>query len=233
MERRGTRRWIGAALVLGLLGASPASAQFRWPWEKPEKDEKKEKVEPAETPTSTRTRTQPQIPPRTDAQFSGEDEDREMLPRLAAYYREQLDLSDRALASSRNAEVKDLAERLNGDAERALGVINERARELNLALAPHVRAGLADKLRQAGGRRGLGTRPGDDRNEKWNAQEDIAFLDEVMANVAEVRADFASYKEQEREDEFRKDLARLFDDELVPLHDDAKALHDRIRNESR
>lgn len=222
MRRTGTRRWIGAAVVLGLLGAAPASADIRWPWEKPKKDDKKkERVEP--TPTTSRT--------EREAAFRGDARDREMLPKLAKYYQEQLDLSDRAITATRNADVKRFAQRLNDDAERALGIINERARELKLELEPHVRADLADKLRrQAGGRQGLGTRR-PDRN--WDADQDVAFLRDVMANVKDVRSDFADYKAQEQKGEFHDELARLFDDDLVPLHEDAKKLHDRIRNESR
>lgn len=210
-----TARWIGAAVVGGLLlSASPAGAvDWRWPWEKPK--DKKEKKEKPETPPLERQR---------GTKFTGRPEDREMLPRLARFYGEQLDLADRAVSDARDPEVKAFGRRLQRQSERALGVVNEQARSVGLDLKPHVRASLAEKVRQSG-------RLGRTR-QRAKTMTDLEILRGVMENIEEIRPEFAEYKEGS-DPETAKKLGRLFDDELVPNYDEAKALHDRVRNETR
>lgn len=211
-------RWIGAALVGGLLlGASPAgAADWRWPWEKPK--EKKEKVEPQRGKTTREPSPQGSPAP----QFTGRAEDREMLPRLAKFYETQLDLADRAIASTSDPEVKQFARQLQRESEQALGTVHEMARDVGLPLRPHVRAALAERLEQSG-RPGRAAKP---------QVTDEQVLQSLMENMQQIRADFAAYKEG-ADRETSKQLGTLFDDQLVPNYDEAKALHDRVRNETR
>lgn len=201
-------RWVGAVL-LGclLLGAGPATAaDWRWPWEAPEKKEKKEKKSEAK-PVLQAT-----------------EEDREMLPRLADYYQRQLDLADRGIQSE-DARVRSFARKLQRESERALGILNEQSRKRGLAVKPHVRAAVSERLRQAGR---IGAKP-----RTTPDATDLEFLRAVMSNMKEIRPEFADYKEQQADRAFAQELDRLFDDELVPDYDEAKLLHDRVRNEER
>lgn len=221
-------KWIGT-LVLGglLLGATPAAADVRWPWEKPKsKTEKKEK-----TPTTTRTKTDVPAPAATPApKTEARAEDRDMLPKIAAYYQEQLDLADAAVRDAKDPQVKAFAEKLQGESERALGVINENARDMGIVIKPHVRVSLAEKLRQSGRAGRLG-RP--EQTQPQDSASDLEFLRQVMANIQEIRPEFATYKEQNTNRDMQQELGRLFNDELVPRYDEAKALHDRVRNAAR
>jgi hypothetical protein len=218
-------RWMGAALVGGLLlGASPAgAADFRWPWEKPkdnkEKVEQKDKVE-------QKGKEKPALKTTPAPEFTGRAEDREMLPRLATFYGKQLDLADRAVASTTDPEVKRFAGQLQRQSENALGIINERARKIGLSMKPHIRASLAERLNQSGRNR--------DINVKKQAGKvtDQEVLQSLMENIQQIRPDFAAYKEG-ADRETSQQLAKLFDDELVPNYDKAKSLHDRVRNEAR
>lgn len=211
-------RWIAAALVGGLLlGASPAgAADWRWPWEKPK--EKKEKVEPQKGKTTREPRAR-----GTPAPFTGRAEDREMLPRLAKFYETQLDLADRAVASTDDPEVKQFTRQLQRQSEQALGTVHEMAREVGLPMRPHVRAALAERLEQSG-------RPGEAKKAETMTDEQV--LQSLMENMQQIRADFAAYKEG-ADRETSQALGKLFDDQLVPNYDEAKALHDRVRNETR
>lgn len=220
-------RWVGIAAVGGLLlGANPARADVRWPWES-DKKEKKEKTEPTTKTTTTRV-------PRPGAtpapKFTGTAQDQQMLPRLAEYYQRQLDLSDRALDAT-NPQVRSFAQKLQRESERALGVINEEARSKGLVLEPHVRVAVVDRLRQAGRSRGLGTAPAPAPAPA--ATTDQEFLSAVLANIQQIRPDFAAYKEQNSDRALGQELGRLFNDELVPGYEEAKALHDRVRNDAR
>ena len=223
MNRHAT--WIGAALVGGLLlGAAPANADVRWPWESPDKKEKKERNPVPPKTSATRV---PGPGAKATPAFNGTAQDQEMLPRLTGYYQKQLDLADRSVQSG-DAEVRSFALKLQRESERALGILNEEARSKGLALRPHVRASVNDRLQQAGrtgGLRGVPNAPA--------APPDIEFLTAVMANIKEIRPDFADYKAQHSDRAVAQELRRLFDDELVPDYDEAKALHDRIRNQAR
>lgn len=219
-------RWVGTMLLGGmLLGASPAAADIRWPWEKP-----KSKSEKKEEPTTTRTRTN--VPPATPTAAPTVEAralDREMLPQIAAYYQKQLDLADAAVRDAQDPQVKAFAEKLQRESERALGVINENARDRGILLKPHVRVSLAEKLRQSGRLRQTPRAP---EPGTADVTSDIEFLRETMANIQEIRPQFATYKEQSGS-EMHDELARLFDDELVPNFDEAKGHHDRVRNMTR
>jgi hypothetical protein len=153
-----------------------------------------------------------------------------MLPKLAAYYQEQLDLADAAVRDTQDPKVKAFAEKLQRESERALGVINEDARSMGILIKPHVRVSLAEKLRQSGRLRQTPDRS--PAPEAKDASSDLEFLREVMANIQEIRPQFATYKENSRR-EMHDDLARLFDDELVPNYEEAKGHHDRVRNVTR
>lgn len=225
-------KMIGTMLLGGmLLSATPAAAEIRWPWEKPKsKTEKTEKNEPT---TTTRTKTQvPVATPAVTPNGNARAEDRDMLPKLAAFYSEQLDLADKAVKSSSDAQVRTFAQKLQNDSERALGVVNERARHLGVMIKPHVRVSLAEKLRQSGRAGGLNTgKP--DAPTAASAASDLEFLREVMANIQEIRPQFATYKEQNPDRQIAGELDRLFNDELVPTYDEAKTIHDRVRNQNR
>lgn len=214
-------RHVIAATLLGglLLSASPANAGVRWPWESPDK---KEKREPKKPETSTTRVPGPKATPAP--QFTGTAQDKEMIPRLIAYYEKQLDLSDRAVQSG-DAQVRSFALKLQGESERALGVLNQEARKTGLNVRPHVRASVSDRLQQAG-------RLGRARSVPA-APTDLEFLRAAMANLQEIRPAFAAYKEQHGDRAFKQELARLFNEELVPDYDEAKSIHDRVRNAGR
>jgi hypothetical protein len=215
-------RWIGTALVGGLLlGASPAgAADIRWPWEKPK--DNKEKVEQKGKTTPDK----PQVKATPAPQFTGRAEDREMLPRLATFYGKQLDLADQAVASTSDPEVKKFASELQRQSEHALGIVNERAQKIGLPLKPQIRASLAERLNQSGRRRDINIQ------KQAGKVDDQEVLQSLMENIQQIRPDFAAYKEG-ADRETSKQLGELFDHELVPNYDKAKALHDRVRNETR
>ena len=214
------RHMIAATLLGGLLlSAAPAKAEVRWPWESPDKKEKKEPKKPE---TSTTRVPGPSATPAP--QFKGTAQDREMLPRLVGYYEKQLDLADRAVQSG-DAQVRSFALKLQGESERALGILNQEARENGLTLKPHVRASVSDRLQQAGRLGRAGNLP--------EAPTDLEFLRASMANIQEIRPAFAAYKEQHGDRAFQHELGRLFNEELVPDYEEAKSLHDRVRNAGR
>lgn len=224
------RKWVGTMLVGGLLlGAMPAgAAEFRWPWEKPK--DKKESTE--KKTTTTRSTPAPVATPAATPNENARVEDRQMLPKLADFYAKQLDLADAAVKNAHDAQVKQFAQKLQRDSERSLGTINEHARSMGVPLKPHVRVSLADKLRQSGRTGGLNTTRGT-TPVTGSAATDLEFLRTVMANIQEIRPELANYKSGTSDKGMHADLGRLFDDELVPTYEEAKALHDRIRNASR
>ena len=213
-----------AALLGGMLLASgTAQAEFRWPWEGKTDKKPAEKVEPVATPVpASKTGDQTQV-------FTGDKDDKAMLPRLHAYFASMKDLSQNALSSS-NAQVKAFAQEVHKDSVEGIRVVEGRAKEVGVTLPGADQARFEDIGDRLG--RGAGGARFPERQPVAGGRDDMEFLREFLTQTDAIRADFAGYKET-RGGTFNDQLAKLFNDDLVKNRDQAKELTDQLRNDAR
>ena len=235
------------ALVLGggmLLSAASAEAAFRWPWEKRQEDKRPAPTAPVprrDLPGKNPGGNTNPLPnagnplPKTQAQH----EDAPILQKLHEMNLEQVEMAEVALLRAANPKVKQFAQSLLNDHREADRVIRERAKTLSVTLREERKAVTLIEARKQVGRMPGQTvadaversKGADELADLSGAEFDTTYLARSMELYDLVRAEFAAFKASES-GAFHDQLAAQFD-KLVKYRDQAKQLHDTIRNDNR
>lgn len=204
------KRPILAACAFAIAAASiaalpDASAGWRNPWEKP--DDERERREPH--PTSRAPYGYP--PPRAEHRPAHHDAYAATLDRLHRASAEEVALARHARAHAWDPATRAYADRVLAEVGAFRHSLERRAAELRIGLSP-VRVDLP--------------------RHRFEWRDDLAYLRRSMDLVASIRPEFNDFKAREADRHFRQALTRHWHD-LVYRRDDAKSLHDEIRNRER
>lgn len=187
------------------LIAFDAGAGWRDPWEKPR--EERERREPY--PTGRAPYGYP--PPRADHPPAHPDAYAATVDRLHRASAEEVALARHARAQAWDPATRAYADRVLAEVGAFQHTLQRRAAELRIPLSPvHV------------------AHP----RHRFDWRDDVAYLRRSMDLVASIRPAFHDFKSRERDRSFRHALTRHWHD-LVYRRDDAKSLHDEIRNRER
>lgn len=203
------KRW-GTLATLGalLLGSATANAAWRWPWESPKK--------PAATATPAAKPTVgipiPTMVPNAPAAPSGNEQS--MIQQLHDVYSQEIANAKLAVSKGSDSRVKSYASKILSEDQAFDSQLQARAKAIGYSLQNRQNVAGTDFASLSG------------------PAFDAAFLSRSLQDLSSIRASFASFKEQESDRGFHSQLSTAFD-QLVAQHEEAKALHDQIRNSNR